>query len=371
MPHDDAGMGGMVGSEPREGAIVGDRFCLERMLGEGGMGEVWAATDVQTGAHRALKFLKSAGSDDERRRRFLREARAAMTIDSPHVVRIHSVEDREDLRPFMVMDLLEGETMRAHLDRVGRLSLQDALALVMPIISAVGAAHANGIVHRDLKPENVFLSPEGGTLHVRVLDFGVAKFAASSTTPALTESGDRLGTPRYMAPEQARGSRDVDHRVDVWALGIMLWEALAGRHPIAGDNVGSIYKAITLDVMPELRDAAPDVPADVAALISRMLSRDPDGRPHDLREVAAVLGKHYGCATPVIAPASMELTAVDERRSMPTIDDTIDGTTVPSREKRVGPLLLLLVVVIVALAGVTIAAVRRGASSAPPQSTSR
>ena len=364
-------MGGMWGTEPREGSLIGDRFRLERLLGEGGMGEVWAATDQGTGERRAVKFLKAVGANDERRRRFLREARAAMTIDSPHVVRIHSVEDREEVVPFMVMDLLEGETMRAHLDRVGRLSLRDALSLVMPIVAAVGAAHANRIVHRDLKPENVFLSPRDGDLEVRVLDFGVAKFAASVSTPALTESGDRLGTPRYMAPEQARGSRDVDHRVDIWALGIMIWEALAGRHPISGDNVGAIYKAITLDVIPDLRDEVPEVPADVAELVSRMLARDPERRPHDLREVAAVLGRHYDGATPVIAPATTDVSTTDERRSIPTIDDTIDGTTVPTRGKSTGGAWIIVALVLLALLGATTLVARRGAFSAPPQSTSR
>jgi serine/threonine-protein kinase len=337
------------------------------------MGEVWSGTDVGTGEKRALKFLKHAGSaDDERRRRFLREARAAMSIASPHVVRIHSVEDREGGSPFLVMDLLEGETLRAHLDREGRLSLPNVLAVFMPILSAVGAAHAKGIVHRDLKPENVFLSREGGETRVRVLDFGVAKFAASASTPALTESGDRLGTPRYMAPEQARGSRDVDHRVDVWALGIMLWEALAGRHPIVGDNVGAIYKAITLDVMPDLASVAPDVPRDVAELVSRMLSRDPGERPIDLREVVSVLGRHTSAPAPELAPAAMEATAIDARRSIPTIDDTVDGTTVPSREKqRVRRIYIVAALIVMALAGATIAVARRGASSAPPTSSSR
>jgi len=361
-----------MGGTPREGAIIAERFRIERMLGEGGMGEVWAGVDTTTGERRALKFLKVSASDDERRRRFLREARAAMSLDNPNVVRIHSVEDRETGSPFMVMDLLEGETLQAHLARVGRLALADALAIFMPIISAVGAAHAKSIVHRDLKPENVFLSHEKDGTRVRVLDFGVAKFAASHSTPALTESGDRLGTPRYMAPEQARGSRDVDHRVDIWALGIMLWEALAGRHPIVGENVGSIYKAITLDAMPDLAAAAPDVPGDVVALVARMLSRAPAERPHDLREVAATLGRHFRGDIPAIPPAATALATAEARRSIPTIDDTIDGTTTPSRDKpRAGRVYLLALLIVAAIAAATIAVARRGASSAPPASTSR
>ena len=138
-----------------------------------------------------------------------------------------------------------------------------------------------------------------------------------------------------------------------------------------GDSVGAIYKAITLDVMPDLANVAPEVPRDVADLVARMLSRDPSERPHDLREVVSVLGRHSSAPVPEIAPAAMEATAIDGRRSIPTIDDTIDGTTVPSREKeRVRRVYIVAALIIIALAGATIAAAHRGASSAPPTSGS-
>jgi eukaryotic-like serine/threonine-protein kinase len=351
----------MRGAALREGALVGTRFELDRLLGEGGMGEVWSARDVSNGERRALKFLKGTSASDERRRRFLREGRAAMTLRHPNVVMIHSVEEGDE--PFLVMDLLDGETMREHLDRRKRLSLGEALSVLMPVISAVGAAHALGIVHRDLKPENVFLTPTGD---VRVLDFGVAKFAASISTPNLTESGDRLGTPRYMAPEQARGARDVDHRVDIWALGVMLWEALEGRHPIAGENVGAIYRAITFDPIPKL---GVDVPAEVRDLITSMLERDVAKRPRDLREIVDVLAKHYDGAPPTFGAPAVDEEERSSRRSMTTIDETYDGTTVPTRARSSRGMWIAIVVALLA-ALVMYGVYRRGAASGPPSTGS-
>ncbi len=327
------------------------------------MGEVWAARELETGEPRAVKFLKGSSSSDERRRRFLREARAAMTLRHPNVVTIHGVEDGE--QPFMVMDLLAGETMRAHLERNPRLSLRAALTLMMPVIAAVGAAHAHAIVHRDLKPENVFLSPrEDGAVEVRVLDFGVAKFAASLSTPALTESGDRLGTPRYMSPEQARGARGVDHRADLWSIGLMLYEMLSGRHPIAGDSVQAIFRAITFDPIAPLEV---DVPADVREVVMKMLSRDPAQRPRDLREVVAVLAAHHDSTAPVFdAPAVAEHRA--SRPSVSTVDETIDRTVGGRSDGR--RVLLVAVAIAATIAATTCAVVRRGASSAPRTSAS-
>jgi eukaryotic-like serine/threonine-protein kinase len=351
-----------MGVALREGTVIARRFELDRMLGEGGMGEVWAARELENGQTRALKFLK--GSSEERRRRFLREGRAAMTLRHPNVVTIHAVEEGEE--PFLVMDLLEGETLRAHLDRNPRLGLTATLTLMMPVISAVGAAHAHGIVHRDLKPENVFLTPRDAGVDVRVLDFGVAKFAASLSTPALTESGDRLGTPRYMSPEQARGARDVDHRADIWSIGMMLYEALAGFHPIGGENVGAIFRAITFDPIPPLEG---DCPADVRALVHRMLSREPSERPADLREVVAVLSLHHD-GTVVVFDAP----AIDEQRisrqSITTVDETLDGTTVPAQRRAGRSMLIVGVVIAIAISAATCAVVRRAASSEPRTSAS-
>ena len=356
-----ASLAPMGGAALRAGVVVSGRYELDRLLGEGGMGEVWSARDLQNGERRALKFLKRAQDSEDRRRRFLREGAAAMKLRHAHLVTIHSVEEGEE--PFLVMDLLEGETFRENLDRRKSLSLPDALAILMPVVSAVGAAHAHGIVHRDLKPENVFITATGD---VRVLDFGVAKFAASVTTPNLTESGDRLGTPRYMAPEQARGARDVDHRVDIWALGMMLFEALSGAHPILGDNVGAIYRAITFDPIPPLEA---DVPPDVRVLVAQMLQRDPSARPRDLRDVADALSPHYDGSAPSFDPPAVE-DREDRisRRSHTTVDDTFDGTTIRTAPKRSRAVIVVAAFALLA-GGITYAVVRLATSSEPPASS--
>src|SRR5688500_1886807 len=197
------------------------------------MGVVWAARHLESGVLVALKFLRTGhgGADDpDSLKRFLREARAAASVRHPHVVAIREVLELPDGRPVMVMELLAGETLRNRLSRAPRLSLEEVAAILLPVASAVGTAHAQGIVHRDLKPDNIFLSRDaGGAPLVKVLDFGIAKVTRASDDHAshghgLTGSGEVLGTPNYMAPEQVFGERDIDQRCDIWALGVILYE---------------------------------------------------------------------------------------------------------------------------------------------------
>jgi serine/threonine-protein kinase len=185
------------------GNVVADRYRLERFLGEGGMGAVWAARHVVTGKTVALKVLK--GGSEEHRRRFVQEARVAAAIRHPNVVDVHDVLALPDGRPVLVMDLLEGEPLSEAIERRGRYSLEELGPIMLQVLAGIGAAHAAGVVHRDLKPENVFLC--GDT--VKVLDFGIAKLTALTSaiqhTAALTQTGSVLGTPMYMAPEQVFG----------------------------------------------------------------------------------------------------------------------------------------------------------------------
>lgn len=222
------------------GTLVAGRYRLEHLLGEGGMGAVWAATHEITGGRVALKFLKAAGDPkSDARRRFLREARAATLVDHPNVVQIRDVVDFEDT-PVLVMDLLVGETLATRLSRHGSFDLGDAARIGLQIVSAVGAAHEAGLIHRDLKPENVFLSRVTGNGEiVRVLDFGIAKLVGQSTDEiAVTQSGALIGTPAYMAPEQVFGERELDHRVDIWAIGVLLHEMLTATARSRGRTTG-------------------------------------------------------------------------------------------------------------------------------------
>lgn len=319
------------------------------------MGTVWAALDLNEQRDVALKIVKDEGRAD-RRRRFSREARAAMSLDHPNVVRIYEVSDGDP--PFMVLDLLRGEPLLARVARERPFSLETFANIFVPVFSAVGTAHASGIVHRDLKPGNIFLVDGDDP---RVLDFGIAKFAEQDLAVAstnLTSTGDILGTPQYMSPEQIFGESDLDHRSDIWSLGIIAFECLAGRHPIAGENVGQVIKAITTSVLPTL---PPEQPPEVRAMVSRMMTRERARRPADLREVlrlfrlyATVDAPSFG--PPAIVPVSSDgptLAAPPRQPIVVVRGDSIDASVATSTDSP--KLVRRTTAVVVAVAAVVIA----------------
>src|SRR6516225_3848085 len=222
------------------GRVIGS-YRIDALIGAGGMGEVYKALDTKLDRPVALKLLSTdTARDPDRLRRFHAEARAASSLNHPHILVIHDFGDL-DGRPFMVTEYVEGETLRQRLDR-GVLSGADAIDVALQVGAALTAAHSRGLVHRDIKPENVMRRPDG---YVKVLDFGLAKLTSrddgdrgSDTLP-----GVLLGTPRYMSPEQARG-QEVDARSDIWSLGVLLYEMLAGRPPFAGATHADTIAAI-------------------------------------------------------------------------------------------------------------------------------
>jgi serine/threonine protein kinase len=264
------------------------------------MGVVWRATHNVTRKLVALKFLQTTDNDPRLRRRFLREARAASAVRHRNVVEIHDVVELDDGTPAMVMEFLEGETLGDLLDREQVMPLENAARVLLPVVSAVGTAHAAGVVHRDLKPDNIFLarSSTSRRLNVKVLDFGIAKLlgteVSSASTAALTGTGTLLGTPYYMSPEQVFGERDIDHRCDIWALGVILYECLSGKRPAEGDNVGQIMKIITHRNIVPIERVCPDLPEDVTKLVGSMLSVERADRPQSLHIVREVLRAHLG-----------------------------------------------------------------------------
>ncbi|MCA9627205.1 MAG: protein kinase [Myxococcales bacterium] len=220
------------------------RYVVSEALGSGAMGVVYAATDTLLKRQVALKLLRpSDGGVGVERGRLEREAQAACAVKHPGVVAVHDVLTTDDGASVLVMDRLDGISMRQYLRERGRLQGHEVRSLFVQILDALAAAHAKGVVHRDLKPENVFLTHDaaGGT-QVKLLDFGVAKLLAGSFSDAagLTKSGTLVGTPYYMAPEQAFGATDLDQRADLWAVGVMLFEALVGERPLRGENVGQV-----------------------------------------------------------------------------------------------------------------------------------
>lgn len=281
------------------------RYRLVKLLGEGGMGAVWEATHLVTQKPVALKFLKAQG-DLALRQRFYREARAASAVRHKNVVAIHDVVELDD-GLFMVMDRLQGESLESLLERERRLSLQRTCQIVGPVVDAVRAAHAAGVVHRDLKPANVFLARIDGADEVRVLDFGIAKIigAEAPVEGKLTTTGAVMGTPFYMAPEQMWGER-VDARADVWALGVVLYECLAGRRPIEGENIGQLLKAIANQSIVPLGEVDPRLPAALVDVVGQMLQTDRTQRLEDLERVATELAKHAGDSTHITISHRLE-----------------------------------------------------------------
>jgi serine/threonine-protein kinase len=286
------------------GVVVAQRYRLTHWLGEGGMGVVWAATHTHTRRNVAIKLPRDSVRP-EMQRRFLREARAVTAVDHPNIIRVHDAFELEDGRPVLVMDLLEGETFGKLLEREQTLSVAEACRILLPVVSAVGTAHAFGIVHRDLKPENVFLAKIGKETVVKVLDFGIAKLESTDGTTTATTTGSTLGTPCYMAPEQMLAEKDIDHRVDVWAIGVMLYEALSGGRPVEGENIGQVVKHLLTDVITPIGAAVPNLPADIESLVNRMLARNAGDRLADLREAMDVLARHSDVRVPAFgAPRS-------------------------------------------------------------------
>jgi serine/threonine protein kinase len=267
------------------GTVVAERFHLDRIVGEGGLGVVWAATHLFTRKQVALKVLKTA--DAEHKRRFLREVRVTGTLRHPNIVDVHDIMQLPEDGPLvMVMDLLHGESLDRTLERRQRLALSEVVTLLRPLVSALEAAHARGVVHRDLKPQNIFVVEP---YDVKLLDFGLAKLTATNgdaaVTGVLTAESAVIGTPHYMSPEQVYGEANIDSRADVWSLGVIVYECLSGQRPVEGRSFGQVFKNLTTREIIPLRDLVPDLPLNVAAMVDRMLSRDRALRPSDLGEV--------------------------------------------------------------------------------------
>jgi TolB-like protein len=248
-------------------------YHIEALIGRGGMGEVYKAHDTKLDRPVAIKLLpRHLAADADRLRRFHAEVRAASSLNHPHILVVHDV-DTLDGRPIMVTELVEGTTLRQTLSN-GALAVRDALDIAIQATSALAAAHARGIVHRDVKPENIMIRHDG---YVKVLDFGLVKLTAAdrAATTLETAAGRVMGTPRYMSPEQVRGSA-VDARADVWSLGVVLYEMLAGRPPFDGPTSSDVVAAIlTTEPAPIDRAAAP---AALGAIVMTALAKNADAR---------------------------------------------------------------------------------------------
>ncbi|HKU36817.1 MAG TPA: serine/threonine-protein kinase [Polyangiales bacterium] len=265
---------------PRAGDVVAGKYRVDAFIARGGMGAVLAATHRITGRRMALKWLlHDRGQDAEATHRFVREARAAALVRHPNVVDVYDVGEH-DGSLFLVMELLEGETLHARLEAQGALDPHVTLAWLLPVMRGVDAAHRSGVIHRDLKPSNIFLctEPSATELIPRVLDFGISKIArAVDGEQSLTRTGAVLGTPHYMAPEQLTG-QDVDARTDVYALGVILYQCLTGQRPFHDRNYNALILQIAAASPTPIAKLAPHVPMALSAVVMRAMAREPSAR---------------------------------------------------------------------------------------------
>jgi eukaryotic-like serine/threonine-protein kinase len=273
------------------GSIVADRYRLDRHLGRGGMGTVWRGWDTQLEREVAVKFMSASALEDEGlRQRFTREAKAAAALRSKHVVDIYD-DGVADGVPYIVMERLEGEDLRARLQRMGSLGLAEVVSLVAQTSKALHRARQVGVVHRDLKPANLFLAQVDDEEIVKVLDFGVAK--RTRDTSHETKSGVVLGSPPYMSPEQARG-RDLDHRADLWSLASIAFRALTGQAPFTGESDGDVIVKICTESAPAPSELVPAFGPAVDAVFERAFRRDPDERFQTARELTEAFSSLLG-----------------------------------------------------------------------------
>ena len=268
------------------GQLLADRYRLVEMIGRGGIGTVWRTVDGRSGAELAIKVVSATGQDGSTKPtkvgRFLREARAMAKLRSPHIVTVMDHDSCPDPRGsgelvYLTMELLTGESLRDHVRRVGRVEPRSTVRIMNQVGRAVGLAHQRGIVHRDLKPANIFLANQpGGGMVCKVLDFGMAKSLAAplaTIDQVQTEFGRPLGTPYYMSPEQARGLGNVDHRSDLWALGVIAFECLCGVRPFRASSLAGLFAAIAAGPVPLPSDHA-DVPPGFDAWFTHAVDRD-------------------------------------------------------------------------------------------------
>jgi serine/threonine-protein kinase len=332
-------------SRPKPGDLIADKYQIERFIGQGGMAEVYAGLNIRTGKRVALKWISPAlATTKEALSRFRREALAAGRINHPNVVTVFDVVEHLS-STWLVMELLEGDPLSEILNRVGYMEPEPAVQLLIPAIRGVAAAHAHGVIHRDLTPDNIFIcrSADGKPREAKVLDFGVSKLADEATDQVgITGLGHAVGTPAYMAPEQIRGNFPADARTDVYALGVVLYQMLAGRRPFDGQ----IYSALMIEIAtmdpPRLSSIQPHVPPALEAVVHRALARDMDKRFPDVKSFLEALEDLFqievgyaptriatGHSGRVVFAASDRMDARMDSRMESRIDSSYSGRLVP------------------------------------------
>ncbi len=363
--------------DARVGTSAGGKYRLVRLLGRGGMGAVYEAQHAVVGRRFAIKFLHpDLASNSEIVARFQREAQAAGGLENENIAAVVDAGTADDGAPFLVMEYLEGEDLAHLLVRVGPLPVPRAAYVVIQACRGLASAHERGIVHRDLKPENLFVCKRNdGSDLVKVLDFGIAKLHAGVTTTGLTHTGATMGTPSYMSLEQARGAKEVDHRTDIYALGVILYELLSGAKPHPGDSYNEIlYHVITKEPAP-LDIVRPGLPAGLATVVHRAMAREADERYARIGDFMEALIPFAGRAvTPlrtspgVTSPSPESVPSFDHpHRPVPRADapSPLAKESTDARPRRARAVLLSMVAALL-LAAALVAWLRHDGASARP-----
>jgi eukaryotic-like serine/threonine-protein kinase len=338
----------MAEESVKPGLVLLGRYKLEERLGEGGMGAIWRAEHQVLQAPVAVKILaRDVADSEETAARFIREAKAAASLRSPHVVQTMDYGVEGGL-PFIVMELLEGVTLRQRLKERKTLEPVETARIVTHVARAMTRAHDAGIVHRDLKPENIFLVKNDDAEIAKVLDFGVAKVEAATLGPDgnKTRTGSLLGTPYYMSPEQAQGNKEVDHRSDLWSLGVIAFECLTGKRPFTSDALGDLVLAICIRPIPVPSEFA-TVPAGFDDWFAKATAREPGDRFQSAREMADAfrecLGEEYRL-TVATSPDEEEVRSALKRpdslppsEPIPTISPRAPAAATPRSAPRATP----------------------------------
>jgi serine/threonine-protein kinase len=274
----------------REGDVLAEKYCVERVLGSGGMGVVVAARHLRLEERVAIKFLHpDALTNAEAVARFEREARAAAKIKSEYVARVSDVGTLDNGCPYMIMEYLEGEDLAEWVQQRGPLAIDQAVEFILQTCEAMAEAHGLGIVHRDLKPANLFcIRRADGLLSIKVLDFGISKIASGPGLD-MTRADAVMGSPLYMSPEQMLSARSVDARSDIWSMGVILYELISGRAPFRGENLPEVCMSIASQPTPPLRATRPDTPSNLDAVLAKCLQKDRKKRYSNVAELAAAL----------------------------------------------------------------------------------
>jgi eukaryotic-like serine/threonine-protein kinase len=321
-------------ADPFLGQVVDDRYRIEQLLGAGAIGCVYRAVEQATGQSIALKIWTTAADNEQIRGRFVREAKALSTLHHPNIVAVYGYGMLGAL-PYVAMEFIDGNTLE-HMLSAGPLDATVACDVMTQVLQALAYAHGLGVVHRDLKPDNVALVKSASGLTVKLLDFGLAKFLSPADDPMagskLTLQGMVMGTPLYMAPEQAAG-RTVDARVDVYAAGCVLFEMLSGRPPYTGESNADVFRAHMLAPIPELAPLRPEmmISPELQRLLARALAKVPQER---FADAGAMLEEHLRLPRPPLRPKSFYPQNDVQLPSQPALSLKLSMPSVPPKASR-------------------------------------